>query len=54
MDDPYSSAATLAGIFTNISPNVVVTGNGDAATNYLDVGAATNYSSRFYRVRLAP
>jgi hypothetical protein len=34
----------------------VVTNNTNAGslTNYLDIGAATNQPSRFYRARLAP
>ena len=38
----------------NISPNIVITGNGDIITNYLDIGAVTNWPARFYRVRLTP
>ena len=40
--------------YSNISPDVFITGNGDTITNYLDLGAATNWPARFYRVRLAP
>lgn len=40
--------------FTNLSPSIVLPGVGECATNYLDVGAATNAPSRFYRVRLVP
>lgn len=31
-----------------------VTNTADANTNYLDIGAATNFPTRFYRVRLVP
>jgi hypothetical protein len=44
----------MGGGYSNISPNLVVTGNGDSITNYLDVGAATNTPGRYYRVRLVP
>jgi hypothetical protein len=33
---------------------IVISGSGDATTNYVDVGGATNRPSRFYRVRLVP
>ncbi len=40
--------------FTNLSSPIVISGSGDATTNYTDVGGATNRPSRYYRVRLAP
>jgi hypothetical protein len=40
--------------FTDISGPVVITGSGDATTNYTDAGGATNGPSRYYRVRLMP
>lgn len=43
----------LAG-FTDISSNIFITGTGAIMTNYLDIGAATSSSMRFYRVRTAP
>ena len=36
------------------APHVIIPGSGDATTNYLDVGGATNSPARFYRVRLVP
>ncbi|HUI08025.1 MAG TPA: cellulase family glycosylhydrolase [Verrucomicrobiae bacterium] len=33
---------------------IIISGSGDTTTNYVDVGAATNRPSRFYRVRLVP
>jgi T5SS/PEP-CTERM-associated repeat protein len=48
------STADLTGSYTNVSPNIILTGNGDATTNYLDTGATTNATSRFYRIRLVP
>jgi PKD repeat protein len=40
--------------FVDLSPSIVISGSGDATTNYLDGGGATNVPSRFYRVRLQP
>ena len=42
------------GNFLPVSPNIILTGSGTVTTNYLDVGALTNSSSRFYRIRLVP
>jgi pectate lyase len=35
-------------------PHIIVTGTGDATTNYVDIEGATNAASRFYRIRLVP
>ncbi|HXI82944.1 MAG TPA: pectinesterase family protein [Verrucomicrobiae bacterium] len=40
--------------FSDLSGPIVITGSGDASTNYTDVGGGTNVPSRYYRVRLAP
>ena len=40
--------------FADISGPIIINGNGDAITNYLDGGAATNGPSRYYRIRLVP
>jgi hypothetical protein len=41
--------------FTDLPESLtIVIGSGDAATNYLDVGGATNAPIRFYRIRLMP
>jgi pectate lyase len=40
--------------FADLSGPIIIAGTGDVATNYVDVGGATNRPSRFYRVRLAP
>ena len=48
------AAPNVGGSYSNVSPNMVVTGNGDSITNYLDVGGATNIPGRYYRVRLVP
>ncbi|MGD0651032.1 MAG: Ig-like domain-containing protein [Verrucomicrobiia bacterium] len=44
------ATGSLLGVFFNISPNIVIAGVGDVVTNYLDKGAATNATCRFYRV----
>jgi PKD repeat protein len=40
--------------FLDLSPVIIIPGSGDATTNYLDSGGATNIPARFYRVRLVP
>jgi hypothetical protein len=40
--------------FTDLSPQIILTGLGNVTTNFLDVGGATNKPSRYYRVRLVP
>jgi hypothetical protein len=47
-------AADLTSGYSNISPNIILPGTGDTATNYLDPGAATNSAMRHYRIRLVP
>ncbi len=48
------SAPVMGGSYSNVSPNIMTAGNGDAVTNYVDIGGATNGPSRYYRVRLVP
>ncbi len=43
-----------SGTFTDLSSVIAVPGAGLGTTNYIDAGALTNASSRFYRVRLVP
>ena len=43
-----------AGTFADFGPVISVGGTNEGTTNYLDAGAATNHSSRFYRIRLVP
>ena len=43
-----------AGTFADFSPVMSVGGTNSGTTNCLDPGAVTNYSSRFYRIRIAP
>ncbi len=40
--------------FADISDPIIITGSGDATTNYMDLGGVTNAPARFYRVRLVP
>jgi PKD repeat protein len=40
--------------FVDISGLIIIPGSGDATTNYLDSGGATNAPSRYYRIRLVP
>ena len=40
--------------FLDLSGPIVISGSGDATTNYLDAGASTNGPGRFYRIRLGP
>ncbi|MDB6019522.1 MAG: extracellular repeat protein family [Pedosphaera sp.] len=39
--------------FSNLSPSLVITTPGLSSTNYLDVGGATNPSTRYYRIGLS-
>jgi hypothetical protein len=40
--------------FVTISSPIIISGNGDTTTNYVDVGGATNAPARYYRIRLVP
>jgi hypothetical protein len=40
--------------FADISGPIVINSSGDTVTNYTDIGGATNFPARYYRVRLAP
>ncbi|HXI82949.1 MAG TPA: glycosyl hydrolase family 28 protein [Verrucomicrobiae bacterium] len=40
--------------FSDISPPIIITVGGDATTNYVDSGGATNSPARYYRIRLVP
>jgi len=40
--------------FVDISSPIIISGSGDMATNYVDVGGGTNNPSRYYRIRLVP
>lgn len=46
--------SNLGSGFFDVSPNIIITGSGDAITNYLDLSAVTNSPGRFYRIRLVP
>jgi len=40
--------------FTDLSGSIVIAGSGSTTTNYTDVGGATNYPCRYYRIRIVP
>ena len=44
----------MAVISNNFTDIFTVTNTVSTVTNYLDVGAATNFPARYYRVRLLP
>jgi hypothetical protein len=44
----------LGTAFSDASPVIAVPGTSETATNYLDLGAATNSKTHYYRVRIAP
>lgn len=48
------AAFDLSGGYSNISGNIILIGGPGSITNYLDLGAATNGSPRFYRIGLVP
>jgi len=52
--DVVEAASGVGGTFTNISPEIIISGAGVGATNYLDTGAVTNTLQKFYRIRLIP
>jgi len=48
------ATSDLASSFTDIGSAIAVAGAGVTVTNYLDIGAATNFPARYYRIRLVP
>lgn len=48
------ATSDLEGGYSNISPNILITGSGDTTTNFVDAGGAANAPSRYYRIRLVP
>jgi PKD repeat protein len=48
------AATTVSGGYSNLNASMLITGNGNVATNYLDIAATTNAAGRFYRIRLVP
>ncbi len=53
-DYRVQAGANLVGGFSDISTDIVATGNGPVVTNFIDHGALTNSTRRFYRVRQIP
>lgn len=43
-----------SGVFTDVSARLIIATPGDTTMNYVDLGAATNKTPRFYRVRVEP
>jgi beta-glucanase (GH16 family) len=54
MTSAVESAPDPGGSYSNISGNIIITGNGLTTTNYLDAGTVTNTPLQFYRIRLVP
>ena len=48
------ASGSYATNFSDLSGPIVISGSGDATTNYVDSGGATNGPSRYYRIRLVP
>jgi hypothetical protein len=48
------SGGNYSNNFTDLSPQIIPSGTNVTTTNYLDVGTATNFPIRYYRVRLVP
>jgi hypothetical protein len=48
------AAPALNATFTNVSPNLILPDSGDIVTNYLDIGAVSGSTPRYYRVYLVP
>jgi hypothetical protein len=48
------ATADFAKDFTNITANMFINGTGAISTNFLELGAATNWPARFYRVLQLP
>lgn len=47
------AAASVQGNYSNISPEIYISGNGDSVTNFIETGTF-NATSRFYRVQVVP
>jgi hypothetical protein len=52
MTSAVEAAPAPGGSYSNISGNIIITGSGLTATNYLDSGTVTNTPVQFYRIRL--
>jgi beta-glucanase (GH16 family) len=49
-----ASTDLVNGTYTNVSGNIIISGSGISATNYLDTGAVTNAPFLYYRIQLVP
>ncbi len=54
MTNAVESTTDLTQTYSNISGNIILTGDGLTSTNYLDPGAATNTPANYYHIRLVP
>lgn len=52
--DVVQAASSISGTFTNISGNILLTGNGAISTNFVEHGGGGKGLSRFYRVQALP
>ncbi len=48
------AAGDYSNSFVDVSAPFFIPGSGLVATNYLDIGAITNFPARYYRLRLEP
>jgi hypothetical protein len=51
---PGTANGSYTNNFSDLSPQLVISGSAVTSTNYFDVGGATNSPARYYRVRLVP
>jgi hypothetical protein len=49
-----SANGSYSNDFSDLSPVITAPGSGVSTTNYVDAGAATDFTSRYYRVRVVP
>ena len=51
---PGAASGSYSNNFTDITGDIVIPVFGDAVTNRLDIGGATNIPAFYYRIRLVP
>jgi hypothetical protein len=51
---PGTANGSYTNNFSDLSPQLVISGSAVTSTNYFDVCGATNSPARYYRVRLVP
>jgi hypothetical protein len=52
--DAMQASGVVNGVYSNVSTTITIPGVGVVTTNYLDLGAVTSRSKRFYRVTNVP